>query len=178
MRQALGPGALEKPRGSRWRGRWEGGLGWGTHVNPWLFHSNVWQNSLQIKKKKKKENQKKKENVSFSCQGPRMEGSTLTGPGVHVPVWGTCLWLRIICYMQISGHLSYLPVSGDLAHKYAFLASAQMIRCTLKSENKWMECVMSARISAMGKHMLEWGGCKAPSIWTGKLVGMALTKDL
>ena len=41
MRQALGPGALGKPRGSRWRGRWEGGLGWGTHVNPWLFHLNV-----------------------------------------------------------------------------------------------------------------------------------------
>ena len=28
-------------------------FGWGTHVNPWLFHFNVWQNSLQIKKKKK-----------------------------------------------------------------------------------------------------------------------------
>ena len=41
MRQALGPGALGKPRGSGWRGRWEGGLGWGTHVNPWLFHFNV-----------------------------------------------------------------------------------------------------------------------------------------
>ena len=51
MRQALGPGALGKPRGSRWRGRWEGGLGWGTHVDPWLFHSNVWQNSLQKIKK-------------------------------------------------------------------------------------------------------------------------------
>ena len=38
---------------SGWRGRWEGGSGWGTHVNPWLFHFNVWQNSLQIKKKKK-----------------------------------------------------------------------------------------------------------------------------
>ena len=25
-----------------------------THVNPWPFHFNVWQNSLQIKKKKKK----------------------------------------------------------------------------------------------------------------------------
>ena len=49
MRQALGPGALGKPRGSRWRGRWEGGLGWGTHVNPWLFHFNVCQNPLQIK---------------------------------------------------------------------------------------------------------------------------------
>ena len=41
MRQALGPGALGRPRGSEWRGRWEGGSGWGTHVNPWLFHFNV-----------------------------------------------------------------------------------------------------------------------------------------
>ena len=31
MRQALGPGALGKPRESRWRGRWEGGSGWGAH---------------------------------------------------------------------------------------------------------------------------------------------------
>ena len=53
MRQVLGPGALGKPRGSGRRGRWEGGSGWGTHVNPWLFHFNVWQNPLQIKKKKK-----------------------------------------------------------------------------------------------------------------------------
>ena len=49
MRQALRPGALGKPRGSRWRGRWEGGSGWGTHVNPWLFHFNLWQNPPQIK---------------------------------------------------------------------------------------------------------------------------------
>ena len=41
MRKALGPGALGKPRGSGWRGRWEAGSGLGTHVNPWLFHSNV-----------------------------------------------------------------------------------------------------------------------------------------
>ena len=54
MRQVLGPGALGKPRGSGWRGRWEGGSGWGTHVIPWLFHFNVWQNSLQTKKIKKK----------------------------------------------------------------------------------------------------------------------------
>ena len=51
VRQALGPGALGRPRGSGWRGRWEGGSGWGTHVNPWLFHFNVWQNSLPKKKK-------------------------------------------------------------------------------------------------------------------------------
>ena len=41
MRQALGPGALGRPRGIGWRGRWEGVSGWLTHVNPWLFHFNV-----------------------------------------------------------------------------------------------------------------------------------------
>ena len=25
MRQVLGPGTLGRPRGNRWRGRWEGG---------------------------------------------------------------------------------------------------------------------------------------------------------
>ena len=30
-----------------WRGRWEVGSGWGTHVNPWLIHVNVWQKPLQ-----------------------------------------------------------------------------------------------------------------------------------
>ena len=25
----------------------EGGLEWGTHVNPWLIHVNVWQKPLQ-----------------------------------------------------------------------------------------------------------------------------------
>ena len=54
MRPVLGPGALGRPSGIGWRGRWEGGSGWGTHVNPWLFHFNVWQNPLQKKKKEKK----------------------------------------------------------------------------------------------------------------------------
>ena len=50
MRQVLGHGALGRPRGSGWRGRWEGRSRWGTHVNPWLFHFNIWQNPLQKKK--------------------------------------------------------------------------------------------------------------------------------
>ena len=28
-------------------GREVGGSGWGTHVNPWLIHVNVWQKPLQ-----------------------------------------------------------------------------------------------------------------------------------
>ena len=28
-------------------GMWEGGSGWGIHVNPWLIHVNVWQKPLQ-----------------------------------------------------------------------------------------------------------------------------------
>ena len=47
MRQVLGAGALGRPRGIGWRGRWEGGSGWGAHVNPRLIHVNVWQKPLQ-----------------------------------------------------------------------------------------------------------------------------------
>ena len=47
MRQVLGAGALGRPRGMGSGGRREGGSGWGTHVNPWLIHVNVWQKPLQ-----------------------------------------------------------------------------------------------------------------------------------
>ena len=47
MRQVLGPSALGRPRGIGQRGVWEGGSGWGIHVNPWLVCINVWQNPLQ-----------------------------------------------------------------------------------------------------------------------------------
>ena len=78
MRQVLGAGALGRPRGIGWRGRWEGGSGWKIHVNPWLIHVNVWQNPLQyckvislqlirINKKKKKE----RERESWEERGQR-----------------------------------------------------------------------------------------------------------
>ena len=47
MRQVLGPGALGRPRGIGWRGRWEEGSRWGIHVNPQLIHVSVWQKPLQ-----------------------------------------------------------------------------------------------------------------------------------
>ena len=47
MKQVLRAGALGRPRGIGWGRRREGGSGWGTHVNPWLIHVNVWQKPLQ-----------------------------------------------------------------------------------------------------------------------------------
>ena len=69
MRQVLEVGALGRPRGIGWRGRWEGGSGWGIHVNPWLIHVNARQNplhycnviSLQLIKINVKKNNKKAE---------------------------------------------------------------------------------------------------------------------
>ena len=49
MRQGLGAGALGRPRGIGWGGRWEGGSGWGLHANPWLIQVNVWQKPLQYR---------------------------------------------------------------------------------------------------------------------------------
>ena len=68
MRQVLGPGALGSPRGIGWRGRWEGGSGWGMYVYPWLIRVYVWQKplqyckviSLQLIKKKYKKKKKTK----------------------------------------------------------------------------------------------------------------------
>ena len=68
MRQVLGAGALGRPRGMGCGGRWEWGSGWGTHVNPWLIHVNVWQKLLQYSKvisfQLRKINEKKKKPFS------------------------------------------------------------------------------------------------------------------
>ena len=50
MRQVLRAGALGRLKGMGWEGRGEEGSGWGTHVNPWLIHANVWQKPLQYGK--------------------------------------------------------------------------------------------------------------------------------
>ena len=47
MRQVLRAGGLGRPREMGYGGRWEGGSGWGTHVNLWLIHVIVWHKPLQ-----------------------------------------------------------------------------------------------------------------------------------
>ena len=81
VKQITSPGWMHETSAQGWStgksqrdgmGReWEGGSGWGTHVNPWLIHVNVWQTPLQyckiislqlikINGKKKVESKKKK----------------------------------------------------------------------------------------------------------------------
>ena len=79
MRQVFGAGALGRPRGMRWGGRWEGGLEWGKHVNPWLIHVNVWQKplqyckvgSLQLIKINREKMEKKKKRVKIRMETDR-----------------------------------------------------------------------------------------------------------
>ena len=94
MRQVLGPGALGRPRGIWWRGRWEGGSGWGTHVNPWLIHVSVWQKplqyckviSLQLIKINEKQNKTKHISKYLTC-------STILKRTLKL-FWRTWRWLR------------------------------------------------------------------------------------
>ena len=77
MKQVLRAGALGRPRGIGWGRRREGGSGWGTHVNPWLIHVNVWQKPLQycrvislqlIKNEKNKQKTNKQKDLDKNLQ--------------------------------------------------------------------------------------------------------------
>ena len=72
MRQVLGPGALGRPKGIGWRGRWEGGSGWGIHVTLWLIHVIVWQNPLQNCKVIRLQLKKKKRTTSYVLSHVRL----------------------------------------------------------------------------------------------------------
>ena len=64
-----------------------GGSGWGTHVNPWLIHVNVWQKPLQYCKvisfQLIKINGKKKKNPPYVCySGDIRDASVIPGLGI------------------------------------------------------------------------------------------------
>ena len=95
MRQVLRAGALGRPRGMGWGRRWEGGSGWGTHVNPCLIHVNVWQKPLQYCKVislqliKINEKKKKKEAGGFAWWSIGYDCAASAGDPGSIPGGGT-----------------------------------------------------------------------------------------
>ena len=81
MRQALGPGALGRPRGIGWRGRWEGRSGWGTHVTHGCFismYDKIHYNKKKKEKKLKFKYKKKKKKNPASLISPALAGGFFT----------------------------------------------------------------------------------------------------
>ena len=50
----LGAGALGRPRGMEWGGRWEECSGKETYIYLWWIHFDIWQNQYNIVKLKNK----------------------------------------------------------------------------------------------------------------------------
>ena len=116
MRQVLGPCALGRPRGIGWRRRWEGGPGWGTHVNPWLIHVSVWQNPLQyckvISLQLIKINEKNKQTNRWMAKSKRRKNYLFS--------WEISRW-RLDVYLSIS-----LFNCISLSKLHIFLSSKQL----------------------------------------------------
>ena len=67
----LGAGALGRPRGMVWGGRWEEGSRWGPRVCLRQIHFDIWQNQYNIVKLKKKRYKGKEEKNAGSRKGIR-----------------------------------------------------------------------------------------------------------
>ena len=88
--------ALGRPRGIRSRGRWEGGSGWGIHVNPWLIHVNVWQKLLQYCK-------------VISLQLIKIKEKKKKDSGFHVFLWLAGMWIVFLLKGDSSNKLVHSP---------------------------------------------------------------------
>ena len=127
MRQKLGTGALGRPRGIGWRGRWEGGSGWGTHVNPWLIHFNVWQNPLQWKKKQREK--KKKRNISTGVLSPPLALPIVIFPNAHLTSHSRMSGSRwVITPSWLSGSWRSFLYRASVYSCHLFLISSASVR--------------------------------------------------
>ena len=131
MRQVLGPGALGRPRGIGWRGGWEGELGWGIHVYPWLIHVSVWQKPLQYCKVISLQLIKKKIKITIICERNKDEG------------WKSDLSKYTSCHRFDFRILSVFYIQYEIKFKKQFLK--------LKTKlNKWTCLSRSGMITQTG----------------------------
>ena len=144
----LGAGALGRPRGMVWGGRWEEDLGWGTHVHLWWIHFDIWQNQYNIvkfkkkkrkemsskerKKKKKRDNNRQRSFSLFCLLLPNGRGSLQPeGPlqGAEASFW---LLSPLLC-----GHRCALVVGGVFRCECGTSNLELGIPCGCVSRGKW-----------------------------------------
>ena len=133
MRQVFRAGALGRPRGMGWGGMWEGGSGWGIHVNPWLIHVNVWQKPLQyckvvslqqIKINEKKKSRDRAKSLRFNRLSTQFWGLLELGSTGWADDWWSMRWLKTVRVKQCTLRRGLVP-SIDL--KYTVLWAAVWI---------------------------------------------------
>ena len=147
---------LGRPRRIRWRVRWEGGLGWGIHVNPWLIHIIVWQKPLQY------------------CKVISLQLITINGKknGTLVP---TGKFLQLVLYIyEYSILRKSIPVSPYIRSLSCW---SHPLHCNHEDLLGSKKCIwrihrfISKRINKAARakqgHVLPWGGTltEEPIIW-------------
>ena len=112
VRRVLGPGALGRPRGIRWRGRWERGSGWGIHVAPWLIYVIVWQKPLQYCKVISLQLIKINEKKSLSFVFPVLAGGLFTTvPPEGFWVYYFMFWAILLSLLSRGGKVNWVIFS-------------------------------------------------------------------
>ena len=171
MRQVLGPGALGRPRGLGWRGRWEGGLGWGIHVNPWLIHVNVWQKPLpyckvislqliKINEKKKKEitvsKDWKQPFVSWPCFSSSSNRLTWSPP--HIQVHSVFLFTRPLLLLSASKPWELRPTGCCPVLKALPAQSKPRVQFYWKPQATWLGTYLHqfSSVTQSSSHLHTW----------------------
>ena len=140
---------FEEPGANRvsgWRGRWEGGSGWGILVNPWLIHVSVWQKPLQYRKvislqlikingKIKECQEQKHDTASTPCTQHHLSDgqNTLDAPLPSPHVRNSCKW----------GKLPALPEGAGKGTCYLF--SLPLRQQGPQQSLAWSSCLASSQ---------------------------------
>ena len=121
----------------------EGGSGWGTHVNPWLIHFNVWQNSLQYCKLIRLQLIKKikiKKNVIFYYLVTAYNGEeSKNGWYGYVQVFFfSFIFIYLFIYF-INDDGSFISISVWVEFFILLIQELVLLKFTLKSQCIWQQ---------------------------------------